>query len=117
MSEDIIVEDTIATVYGMMYPYGKYSGDVSSSCLAINRELKNLCNKEMRHILLIIARYLHIKFKHETTTTEICGKIQDNILNLCFSDYEVYDEDRARFIIGLKTGVVDIPSDLSLIHI
>ena len=106
------ISETIGTLYEMMYPYGEYNYDPSYSCIAINRELKTLCRENMRHVLLIVGRYLRLKFTNGTPTPEICGAIQNKIFNICLShNYELLDDDRARFIIGMKTGVVDIKSE------
>ena len=103
-------DKTIKTVYEMMYPYGDYNYDPAFSCIAINRELRKLCRENMRHVLLIIARYLEFKFDQIDTTEYICGKIQNKIMETCLS-YDLSDEDRAKFIIGTKTGIVGTGND------
>ena len=99
--------DEIKTMYEMVYPYGDYNYDVPTSCIAINRELRKLCNDQFRHILLILARYLKIKFTPNTPTLEICGNIQSKLYDICQSS----ELDKSKFLIGLKTGIIDIENE------
>lgn len=94
----------IKALYEMLFPYGEYNEDAAFACIAINRELKNLCKNNMRHILLIIARYLGHKFTPNTPTNDICKIIQDGILSICLG-LGLSDEEKANIITGLKTGV------------
>lgn len=64
----------------------------------------------MRHVLLIIARYLEFKFDQSDTTNYICEIIQNKIMETCLSS-DLSDEDRAKFIIRTKTGIVGTGND------
>jgi hypothetical protein len=97
--------DQIQTVYLMLFPYATYNYDRALACAAINREFKNLCRSNMRHVLLIIGRYLGQKFTPDTPTNKICETLQNEIFSLCLSE-ELTDEERAKFILSTKTGIV-----------
>jgi len=98
-------DDQIQTVYLMLFPYATYNYDRALACAAINREFKNLCRSNMRHVLLIIGRYLSQKFTPDTPTNKICETLQNEIFSLCLSE-EMTDEERAKFILSTKTGIV-----------
>lgn len=97
--------DQIQTVYLMLFPYATYNYDRALACAAINREFKNLCRSNMRHVLLIIGRYLGQKFTPDTPTNKICETLQNEIFSLCLSE-KMTDEERAKFILSTKTGIV-----------
>jgi len=100
------LEKRLKKIYEMLYPYGEYNYDKGFTCLAINKELKKLCNQNMRHVLLIIAKYIGYKFTPNTPLNEICKQIQEYIFNLCL-DQGFDDKDKSRFIVGNITGVLE----------
>ena len=100
--------DKMKTLYGMFYPYAEYDYNIPNACLMIHRELRNLCNKNMRHILLIIGQHLKIKYTRDTPTNTICGSIHKEIQNICLSG-PAYES--SQYILGLHTGIIDKPSE------
>jgi len=103
----------IKTIYEMLYPYGDYNDDAALGCIAINRELRNLCKNNMRHVLLLVGRYLGHRFTQDTSTNDICKVLQDEILSICLGP-GLSVEERAKVITGLKTGVTRPMTDLEL---
>lgn len=97
--------DQIQTVYLMLFPYATYNYDQALACAAINREFKNLCRSNMRHVLFIIGRFLGQKFNPDTPTNKICETLQNEIYSLCLSE-EMTNEEKAKFILSTKTGIV-----------
>lgn len=97
------METQLKTLYEMLFPYSDYYGNRPGACIQIEKELKNLCKKETRHILLLVARYLGIKFTRETTTNTICGEIQKHIQNVCLSIGTPMMS--SSYVIGRVTGI------------
>lgn len=103
----------IKNLYEMLYPYGHYNGDAAFACIAINRELKKICDDKFRLALLIIGRSMGHTFKPDTPTKYICQTIQNDILDFCLGP-SLSNEDKAKVITGLKLGVARPMSDLAL---
>ncbi len=109
--------EKIRTIYEMMYPYGFYNEELASTCLIIDKELRTLCKNNMRHILLLIGRYLGHVYTSSTLTSVICQEIQNDIRFLCLGGLSdprrkhrnppLNDTEIAQYIIGLKTGMTD----------
>lgn len=97
------ISKKIGKVYEMLFPYGEYDYNPVKACYSINRELKNLCNDKMRHILIIIAKYLKYKIKHDTSTQEICQMIQNDIYDKCFNLSN--ENDKSKLILALSGAV------------
>lgn len=103
----------IKNLYEMLYPYGHYNGDAAFACIAINRELKTICDDKFRLALLIIGRSMGYTFKPDTPTKYICQTIQNELLDVCLGE-GLSDEDKAKVITGLKLGVTRPMSDLEI---
>ncbi len=103
-------EDKIKTLYEMLFPYATYSGNRASTCILIERELRQLCRQETRHVLLLISKFLRIKFTRQTSTETICGDIQKDIQKTCLS----IDNDmiKASYVIGRTTGITPIETEI-----
>ena len=103
-------EDKIKTLYEMLFPYATYSGNRASTCILIERELRQLCRQETRHVLLLIAKFLRIDFTRQTSTETICDEIQKDIQKTCLS----FDNDmiKASYVIGRTTGITPIETEI-----
>ncbi len=106
-------EHKIGKVFEMLYPYGDYSGDVAFTCIAIERALRETCESGMKHVLLLIGRYLGHRFKPDDKIDVICQKIKDEILSLCFSQ-DLTDVERAKVIMGLTGRTLPHLTDVQL---
>lgn len=106
-------EYKIKTLYEMFYPYSAYKYNRANACLMIKKELKKLCNNEYRHILLIVAKYLDMSYTRDTPNIKICEFIQDKLHEICLetNPYRSDDMEASKYIIGLKTGIVDYSSE------
>ena len=100
----------IRKIYEMLFPYGFYNDRPGESCVIINRELRSLCKKETRHVLLMLGRYLSHVFKPSTPTGEICEILQRDIQTICLSITNL--EERAKYVIGAKTGFIDVETTI-----
>ncbi len=116
----------IRNVYEMMFPYGFYNEQLGETCYIIDRELKVLCRDNARHILLMIGRYFGHVYTPDTPTVNICQDIQNDIRVLCLGGLpderpkryrneptRLSDLEVSKYIIGLKTGLVDVASPLN----
>ncbi len=97
--------EEVKKIYEMIYPYGDYKDPVSS-CVAIHKEMKRLCNDMYRPLLLVMARALGYRYTPNTLTAKICQDIDSHIMDICLSSNSI--NDRARILLGYKTGMTDV---------
>lgn len=105
-----MAEEKVEKLYEMLFPYGTYNGNRANTCILIEKELRQLCRQETRHVLLLIARFLEIEFTRGTPTPTICGKIQKDIQKSCLNIGS--DMAKASYMIGRVTGIPPVKSEI-----
>lgn len=86
-------QNDIQQLWELLYPHAQFNYDYSYSCVAIIKELKNLCNPQFRAILAVIYRaILKEPVPANMDYKELCQRLENYADKLCLRipEYTVY---------------------------
>ena len=100
----------IEKLYNIIYPYGKFKGDYSHACIAIKKEITELCKDKRKDLLIVINKSLDLDITEGDSIKKLCDNIINNVINLCIQN----PVSKIDMILYLKYGIVPSENEDSL---
>lgn len=92
----------VKNLYELVYPYGKFNNDYAHACIAIRRELQQLCKDKRKDLLVVINRALELRIKPTDSLRDLCNNIINNVIDRCLS----IPDAKLDVMLNLTKGIV-----------
>ena len=81
-------KEFVKKIYAMVFPYSPRLELTSESlvfkCQEVKRELRNnLCKREMKHVVVLIAKALDMDIKENDSVSNICSELIYRLEKIC----------------------------------